>query len=221
MKACSYTRTFLYIIRSRTWCAKSRLFPVQSLSVYLCLMYVYHMVERDSNGRNWVWRLLGHVEVFAGNLRQPRVSHHVLLWFYPQTCSMQVARHLGQKPRLSPCCQLLQITFCDGIPTDVYHCQGQSSDSQIHLLLDPVALKDTDLCKSRTFRFCSTQRRLSSLRNLLKQPWLTAPKGRRVAKKCSAELSGGCSSLALNKWNQWAWKLDGSTTRKKKHTSLL
>ena len=23
-------------------------------------MYVYHMVERDSNGRNWVWRLLGH-----------------------------------------------------------------------------------------------------------------------------------------------------------------
>ena len=44
----------------------------------------------------------------------------------------------------------------DGIPADVYHRQGQSSDSQIHPLLDLVALKDTDLCKSRTFRFCST-----------------------------------------------------------------
>lgn len=124
----------------------------------LCLIYVYHMVERDSNVRNWVWRLLGHVEVFAGNLREPRVSHHVLLWFYPQTCSMQVARHLGQKPRLSPSCQLLQITFCDGIPTDVYHCQGQSvvtAKSTCYLTrLQPVALSLTRIfAKAERFDF--------------------------------------------------------------------
>ena len=115
--------------------------------------------------RHESWRLLEQVEVFAANLLEPRVSQQgVLLWFYPQTCFW---------PRFPV------VSFCKSHRRWWYsNWRFFQLSGAVHLLLDLVALKDTDR-KSRTFRFCI----FACLPDSAEAALTVAPK-ERVAKKC-------------------------------------